>query len=71
MTNLLKFPGRPRPQPQPPRDDLVTLELELVRAKLAQVRTETRYANALLFSHCIRKAAFWLFVLWMLSVLLK
>ena len=71
MSNLLKFPGRPRSQPVPPHDELAVLELELVRARLAQVRNEIRHANALLFSYCVRKAAFWLFALWMLSLLFK
>jgi hypothetical protein len=71
MTNLVKFPGRLRPQSLPPHDELMALELELVRTRLAQIRSETRYANALLFSYCIRKALFWAAVLWVLSVLLK
>jgi hypothetical protein len=71
MSNLIKFPARSRPQPVSPHEELAALELELVRARLAQVRSETRYANALLFSHYVRKAVFWAVVLWAFSVLLK
>jgi hypothetical protein len=71
MSNLVQFPGRPRPQPIAPHDELAALELELVRAQLAQVRCETRRANALLVSYWLRKAMFWAVVLWMLSVLFR
>lgn len=72
MSNLIKFPARPRPQQSdPPCDELMVLELEIeiARARLAQIRSETRYANAVLISYCVRKAAFWAVVLWVLSVL--
>jgi hypothetical protein len=71
VSNLIKFPGRSRPQSLPPRDELAELELEFVRARLCQLRSETRYFNALMFAHCIRKAVFWVFWLWVLSLLLK
>ena len=71
MTNLVKFPGRLRPQFLPPRDELAALEIELVRARLAQIRSETGYANAFWFWFFFNKAMFWAAVLWMLSVLLK
>ena len=74
MTNLIKFPGRLRPQnSEPAYDELLVLELEieLVRARLAQIRSETRYTNAIWFSYCIRKAMFWAVVLWVLSVFFK
>jgi hypothetical protein len=69
MSNLLKFPGRRRPLP--PRDELAALELELVRARLSQIRSETRQANAFWFWFYFKKAMFWAVVLWMLSVLIK
>jgi hypothetical protein len=71
MTNLIKFPGRLRPQSLPPHNELAALELELVRARLSQIRSEIRYGNALFFSYCIRKAVFWAVVLWVLSVLFR
>jgi hypothetical protein len=74
MSNLLKFPGRSRPIPRPVDVDeltLLELEIELARAKLANVRSATRQANAIWFSYCVRKIAFWAVVLWALSALLK
>jgi hypothetical protein len=68
VTNLLKFPGRLRPQPLSPTDELTALEIELVRARLSQIRSETRYANTLWFSYCIRKAIFWAVVLWLIAM---
>jgi hypothetical protein len=68
MTNLIKFPGRLRPQPVPPHEELAALELELVRARLAQIRSETRYANAFWFWFYFRKAVFWAVVLWLLAM---
>ena len=67
MTNLIKFPARSRPQPVSPHDELVALELELVRARLAQVQNELRYGKALLFSYIVRKAVFWAVVLWLIA----
>jgi hypothetical protein len=46
MTNLIKFSGR-RAAPLPPSspvDELTALEIELVRARLTQIRSETRQA---------------------------
>ena len=71
MTNLIQFPRRSTPPLTSMADELAALELELVRARLAQVRSETRYANALLFSYYVRKVTFWLFTLWMLSFLFR
>jgi hypothetical protein len=45
----------------------MAFELELVSARLAQVRGEIRYGNALLFSYCVRKAVFWAVVLWLIA----
>jgi hypothetical protein len=68
MANLIKFP---RAQSLPPRDELTALELELVRARLSQIRSEIRQANAFWFWFFFKKAMFWAAVLWVLSVLLK
>ena len=66
MTNLVQFPGRPRPQPVTPRDELAALELELIRARLALVRSETRYVNSVWFWSCFKKAVFWAIMLWLI-----
>jgi hypothetical protein len=50
---------------------LAALEFELVRARLSQIRSETRQANAFWFWFYFKKAMFWAVVLWMLSVLLR
>lgn len=67
MTTLIKFPGRLRPQSSPPRDELAALELELVRARLAQVRSEIRQANAFWLWFYFKKAVFWAVVLWLIA----
>lgn len=70
MNNLIRFPARPRPQPVAPCDELMLLELEieLARARIAQVRSETRLSNTIWFWLCFRKAVFWLVVLWLLAM---
>jgi hypothetical protein len=67
---LIKFPGRHRPQPLPPRDELAALELELVRARLAQVRSEIHQANAFWVWFYFKKAVFWAILLWLMSILI-
>jgi hypothetical protein len=68
MTNLIAFPGRRRAPPAPIVDELTALETELVRARIAQVRTETRYVNSVWFWSCFKKALFWGVVLWLLAM---
>jgi hypothetical protein len=46
---------------------LTALELELVRARLSQVRSETRQANAFWFWFYFKKAMFWAIVLWLIA----
>jgi hypothetical protein len=68
MTNLIKFPGRHRPQnSEPPYNELMALELELVRARLAQVRSETRQANIFWFWYCLKRVVLWGFLFWLLA----
>jgi hypothetical protein len=43
------------------------LELELVRARLCQVRSEIRQANAFWFWFYFKKAIFWAIVLWLIA----
>jgi hypothetical protein len=64
-------PHPARPQSLPPRDELAALELELVWARLCQVRSEIRQANAFWFWFYFKKAMFWAAVLWVLSVLFR
>src|SRR5262245_65895382 len=71
MSNIVRFP-RSRVTPPAPTADalleqLVAVELALARARLAQVRAETRYANALWFSYCLKRILFWGLALWLLT----
>jgi hypothetical protein len=70
MSTLIKFPGRLRPQSPPPRNELAALELELVRTRLAQIRSETRQANAFWFCYYLKKAMFWAVLLWLMTILI-
>ena len=51
MTNAdnqsFAFPGWRRPPPSAPADDLAALQIEIAKAQLAQIRSETRHANVL------------------------
>jgi hypothetical protein len=70
MTNVFQFPRSGR---LPARasvdaliDEVTAVELELARARLAQIRLETRQAEVLWISYCLKRAAFWGFILWLL-----
>ena len=67
MTNLVKFPGRLRPQFLPPRDELAALELELVRVRLSQIRSEIRQANAFWAWYWIKRILLWGVLFWLLA----
>ena len=69
MSNLLKFPIRPRPQPVPPQDELTALEIELVRARLCQTRSEIRLTNTIWFWYCLKRVLLWGFLFWLLATL--
>jgi hypothetical protein len=51
MSNVIQFRGRSRPPPEPTIESLVReltlVEIELARARLAQIRSETRRASVL------------------------
>jgi hypothetical protein len=47
--------------------ELTAAEIELARARLAQIRSETREANALWFSYCFKRLLFWGAMLWLLT----
>jgi hypothetical protein len=71
MANLIQFPSG-RSLPSTPTVDalmgeLVAVELELARARLAQIRSETRQANVFWIWYCFKKCLFWGFVLWLLT----
>jgi hypothetical protein len=68
---VIKFPGRRAgPSPTPPVDALISeltaVEIELARARLAQIRSEARQANAFWFWYCLKRVLFWGFVLWLI-----
>jgi hypothetical protein len=67
MTNLVQFPGRLRSQSVPPRDELAALELELVRARLAQIRGEIHQANIFWSWYCLKRVLLWVFLFWLLA----
>jgi len=72
--NVIQFPrGRPSSPPSPTADALLdalaTVQIELARARIAQIRSETRQANALWVAYCARKILFWGLVLWLLAAM--
>ena len=46
--------------------ELIAVELDLARARLAQIKQDTRQANALWISYCLKRAVVWGLVLWAL-----
>jgi hypothetical protein len=48
-------------------DQLNAVELELARARLTQIQLETRQANVLWFSYCLKRVVFWGIVLWLIT----
>jgi hypothetical protein len=67
MSNLLKFPGQLRPQSLPLRDELIALELELVRLHISRIRGEIRQTNIFLFWYCLKRVLLWGFLFWLLT----
>jgi hypothetical protein len=72
--NVIRFPsGRSLP-PTPTVDalmgELAAVELELARARLAQIRLETRQASMLWTWYCLKRIVFWGFALWLLATLI-
>lgn len=72
MSNVVRFPdGRyapPVPAVDALIDELTAVEIELARARIAQIRSETRQANMLWTWYCCRRVLFWGFALWLLSL---
>jgi hypothetical protein len=69
---IIQFPNQ-RPSPSPPSldEELMAAHLDLLRVQASALRTEYRLANAMWVSYCVRKAAFWAVVLWVLYVVVK
>ena len=74
MTNVVQFPNRRLP-PMPDVDALLAevtaVEIELARARIAQINLETRQASALWGWWCLKRAVVWGLVLWMLVTCAK
>jgi hypothetical protein len=69
----MQFPGT-RPAPATPSgaallDELTAIELELARARLAQIRAEMRQARALWAWWCCKRVLFWGLALWLLTTM--
>jgi hypothetical protein len=72
MSNVIRFPNG---APQAPTVDaligeLAAVEIELARARIAQIRSETRQANIYWTWYCCKKILFWGFALWLLTTLM-
>ena len=66
--SVISFPhGRPVPPPQPAADDLLALEIEIARARLAQINFEVRQAKAMWGWWYFKRAVFWGLALWLLT----
>jgi hypothetical protein len=74
MSNVVQFPGGRYPPPKATIDaligELAAVEIELARARLTQIRSETRQANALFAWYCLKRAVFWGLALWLLATLI-
>jgi hypothetical protein len=74
MNNVMQFPsGRMMPR-QPAVDallsELTAVEIEIARARLVQIRLETRQAGVLWGWYCFKRALLWGFALWLLATLM-
>jgi hypothetical protein len=74
MNNVMQFPsGRMMPR-QPAVDallsELTAVEIEIARARLVQIRLETRQASVLWGWYCFKRALLWGFALWLLATLM-
>jgi hypothetical protein len=74
MSKVIQFPGGRYAPPVPAvdalMDELIAVEIELARARIAQIRSETRQANALWGWYCFKRVVFWGLVLWLLATLI-
>jgi hypothetical protein len=72
MTNVVQFPGGQYPPPKATAliDELTAVEIELARARIAQIQSETRQANTLFAWYFFKRVVFLGFALWLLATLL-
>jgi hypothetical protein len=74
MSNVISFPGGRYPPPKATVDaligELAAVEIELARARLAQIRLETRQASVLWGWYCLKRVVFWGLALWLLATLM-
>jgi len=68
---VIQFPRRRRTPPAEASTsldillaELTAVELDLARARLAQINQDTRQAGVLWFSYCLKRAVVWGLVLW-------
>jgi hypothetical protein len=69
MSNVVRFPGGQYAPPVPAVDELTAVQIELARAQIAQIRSETRQANIYWTWYFFKRAVFWGLVLWLLATL--
>jgi hypothetical protein len=68
ISNVMQLPGTRYVPPTPPIvDALMEIELELARARLAQIQLETRQAGVLWFWYCAKRVLFFGLALWLLT----
>jgi Ribbon-helix-helix protein, copG family len=74
FSNVIRFRGRSRPPPEPTIEGLVReltmVEIELTRARIKQIRFETRQADVYWTWYCLKRVLFWGVVLWLLATLM-
>jgi hypothetical protein len=74
MSNVIRFPGGRYLPPKATVDaligELTAVEIELARARIAQIKFETRQASALWSWYCFKRVVFWGCVLWLLATLM-
>jgi hypothetical protein len=74
MTNVVQFPGGRYSPPKATVDaligELAAVEIELARARIAQIRSETRQANIYWTWYCLKRAVLWGLALWLLVTLM-
>jgi hypothetical protein len=73
MSNVVQFPGSRYSPPKATVDaligELAAVEIELARARLAQIRLETRQSQALWGWWCFKRCLIWGCVVWLLVTL--
>jgi hypothetical protein len=74
VSKVIQFPGGRYPPPKATVDaligELAAVEIELARARLVQIRLETRQASVRWGWYCLKRVVFWGFALWLLATLM-